>query len=529
MAARRSLALGTLALWALVAACVQNDGSRNPFSKLVKVTVEQERERGAGADAELQKVIPLIDDPVVLGFINDLGQAVVKTIEPQPFIYRFRVVVDPALNAFAMPGGYIYFHSGTILQAGSIDELAGVMAHEIAHVKGRHYARLVEKAMIPDLLAQIGGIAATIATENPAPMIVSQAANVALQLRYTRAFEAEADELGGAFMARSGYDPEGMARFFQRIVAAERNADISRAGIPPYLFSHPEVESRIDSARSRAEHLTVTGEADPELARALPVAQIRLALLLRSGQTTLPPSVPPPDRVVSDGALDEANALASDGELARAIALLEAGESQEPNDPRLPYRRGELLDQAERRREAIAAWRRALRLDPSVALNYFRIGMAYKSLGDRVNATFYLEQAFRRFEDGGARQRRAAEEIARLTFPVIAAAGISDGSNARGSDTIAGHSREEFRRDEPQAVWWASVGSRYTDQRGEIRVRWTDPSGRMVQEADARKARRPHVTSTLALAGGDTRVGIWRVEALLDGDLIDRRTFRVAP
>jgi predicted Zn-dependent protease len=321
-----------------------------------------------------------------------------------------------------------------------------------------------------------------------------------------------------------------MARFFERIVAAEQQAVALRIEVPPYLFSHPDVESRIDAALTRAERLTITGEPDPELPGALRVAQVRLALLLRSGQTTLLSTTPPPDRSVSGPILEEANALAARGETRAAIARLLEGETLEPNDPRLPFRRGELLRERERTREAIAAWRRALLLDPSVALNYFRIGLAYKSLGDRVNATFYLEQAQRRFEPGGVLQRRASKEIERLTFPVVAEAGLADGERSAGADTVAGHSRDTFARGEPRVVWWASVSSRYLGRRDEISVRFTDPAGRIVQERKVDALRRPHVTATLSLAGLEPApAGIWRVEALYEGDLVDRRTFRLEP
>jgi predicted Zn-dependent protease len=526
MAAGRLLSL--LAAAALGVACVQHDGSRNPLRSITHVDVEDERERGALADAQIQTVLPLVDDPVVLGFVNDLGQAIVAKIEPQPFIYRFRVVVDPQLNAFALPGGYIYFHSGTLLQAASIDELAGVMAHEIGHVKGRHYARMVEQAAIPDLLAKVAGLAATLATGEAAPLLVSEGLNVALQLRFSREFEAEADDLGATFMARSGYDPRGMVRFFERIVAAEQAAVDTRLAIPPYLYTHPDVASRIDVARRRAEKLSLTGTADPEVAAGMRAAQYRLALLVDSGQTTLRQASAPAHRAATDPLLVEAQRLAGAGDRLRALAVLEQAEQADPNDPRIAFRRGELLAELDRPREAIAAWRRALLLDPGVALNYFRIGLAYKALGDRVNATFYLEQALRRFEPGGALQRRAAREIDRLTFPVITSAGLADGSSEPGADTVAGHSREEFRGDDPRAVWWARVGSRYLGRRGDIVVRWLDPGGAVVQEEAVDPRRRPHVISTLALGDG-AAPGIWRVEALLDGDLVDRRTFRLAP
>ncbi|MEE9609438.1 MAG: M48 family metalloprotease, partial [Myxococcota bacterium] len=170
--ATRAAHLIRLTALAVVAACVQDDGGRfNPIKDLTTVSVDEEREIGLRFDREIRKHVEVINDPVVAGFINDLGQEMVRTIEPQPFIYRFRVINDPSLNAFAVPGGYIYFHSGTVLAAGSIDELAGVLGHEIGHVKARHFARMQQKTQIPDLLAGLAGMAAAVAAEEPGLLV----------------------------------------------------------------------------------------------------------------------------------------------------------------------------------------------------------------------------------------------------------------------------------------------------------------------------------------------------------------------
>jgi len=528
MATRRQLrrVAATALLGAL--ACIQDDGSRfNPLQAYAKVSIEQEREMGTEFDRQVQEHVRLIDDPVVLGFINDLGQSIVRRIEPQPFIYHFRVIVDPSLNAFAVPGGYIYFHSGTILEAGSLGELAGVVAHEIGHVKGRHYARMREKAAIPDLLAKIGGLAAAVATREPGMLVATEGLNVALQLRFSREFETEADEIGSNFMARAGYHPEGMARFFERIILSSHDI---RVQIPPYLYSHPALEERIDSNRAGLDTITVTGEPAPEMRRAFREAQARLSLLVGSDRTTWFGSVPAADRSKTDPLLAEAKRLADDGEIGGGLALLDEAQRREPYDPRVPFLRAELLEQSGRTREAIGAYRRALAIDPSVGLVYYRLGMAYLSLDDRHKATFYLEQAIHRFAGEGPLTARARRQIERLTFPPIGDAGIADGVDV---DSEAGHfgsPREEFRSGDAQVVWWGRISQRYLPVREQIRVRFTDPSGGVVQERDVEKARKPYACSTLELgAGVADRHGIWRVEALLDDRPIDRRTFRLTP
>ena len=489
-----------------------------------KVDEDGERDVGAEVDRAIRAQVDLIDDPVVLGFVNELGQRIVQTLEPQPFIYRFRVIDEPTLNAFAIPGGYIYFHSETILEAASLDELAGVMAHEIAHVKGRHYARGSEKAFWPTLLARAAGIAATVAAADPTPMAAAEGVNIALQLKYTREFEHEADDLGSTFMARSGFDPAGMGRFFQRIVDAQTSGGIH---IPPYLFSHPQLEERIAGAARRSESLTVTGTRDPALDRAFRVAQGRLALLVDvDRQRWLEPAAYDAER--ADALLQRARAAAERGDRAGSLSLLREAEGSSPTDPRISFERGLVLEQSGRTREAIEAWHRTIALDPNVALAFYRLGKAYKRLGERHAAAYYFEQAERRFTDGGRFQERTQLALATLTHPPVLEAGLADGS--RHKETVAGRARSEFSSADPEVAWWARIDKRYDPIRARIRIRWLDPTGQTAQEGRAEQLWWRRVRARLPLEGarrGD--YGIWRVEASVDGQVIDRRTFRYGP
>jgi predicted Zn-dependent protease len=450
----------------------------------------------------------------------------VRHVEPQPFVYRFRVVVDPTLNAFAGPAGYIYFHTGLILAAGSLDELAGVMAHEIAHAKRSHVARSIEKATVPDLLAKLLGVGVAVAADEPGALIAAEGVSQSLQLAYSRELEAEADEVGVAFLVRAGYEPMGMATFFERL-AAERQPDLGFE-IPPYLQSHPRVESRLDAAVQRARNTTVSGALDPRLRTHFTELQVRLARVIDSGRTTLPARHPAPNPQVSGAARTAEERQAAAGDLEAAVATLGAGELEEPNDPRLPFRRGEWLRELDRRPEAIAAWRRALVLDPEVALTYFQIGRAYQELGDRVNAVFYLEQAERRFEPGKTGQLRSERMIRLLTLPFFAEAGFADGSHSPGADTPVGRSREEFPVGTRQVHWWARVEPEWTERREEIELVWTDPGGRELQRGSAEGIRGQHVTASLEL-GADAAAGIWQVTASLDDESVGRFTFRLVP
>jgi predicted Zn-dependent protease len=523
MAGRRALLV--LSAAALLGAACASRGF-DPLGKVAEVSEDDERSLGAQVDEAIRAQIPLIDDPVVIGFVNELGQRIVAGIEPQPFVYRFRVIPASTLNAFALPGGYLYFHSATILQAASIDELAGVMGHEIAHVKAHHYARGTEKTFWPSMLARAAGIAAAVATGEPGFAAAAEGANVALQLKYSREYETEADELGAVFMSRAGFDPSGMGRFFERIVAAEIPGGIY---IPPYLYSHPDLEQRIAGVKQRGATLRVTGAPDPELEASFRDAQARLALLIAIGRTSLQ-GAPPYDRTRSDPLLERANAAASAGHIEEALAVLDQAERAQPDDPRLPFRRGELLEASGRTRAAIAAWRRALALDPSVALAYYHLGNACKAVGDRHDAAYYFEQAERRFKPGGAFQRRAQLALQTLSYPPVTAAGLADGRAGEGADTVAGGARETYRRGDGEFVWWARVDDRYGGLRKHVRVRWSDPNGATVQDSLAEALPNSHVAAHLALADSlRERYGVWQVEAVLGGQVIDRRSFSYQP
>ncbi len=525
--AARSRSLLAAALCALLAGapgCVQNDGSTfNPLKKMTEITPDQERDTGLKFDRELQKKVEFVDDPVVLTAVNDLGQDLVKRIEPQPFIYRFRVIKDDSLNAFAIPGGFVYLHSATVLRAGSLNELAGVLAHEIGHVKGHHFQRMQEKAALPSLLASLAAIGAAVATRQPGAAIAAQAVNEAIQLKFSREFENEADELGTIFMARAGYDPRGMSRFFERIVLEEEQNPIQ---IPPYLYSHPEVKDRIATVNAEAASLTVQGAPPVGLEDELREAQARLALLLQSGRSSLAETAPPFDRNKTDPALSEADRLADAGHPGAAIERLVQAEAEEPNDPRVPFRLGELYESGHRPADAIAAWRRTLRLDPNRGLVFYKIGLAYKEIGDRPQAVFYLEQALRRFGGRSELQKRAEAEIERLDFRVIEAAGLSDAASGEEGGLL----RQEFPASIAAIQWWAKLGDRFVDREKQLRVRWIDPSGAVVQEAPVERVRRPYVGSRLALGDRHAAVpGVWTVEAELDHDVVDRRSFRLTP
>ncbi|RMF77798.1 MAG: hypothetical protein D6739_12430, partial [Nitrospirae bacterium] len=324
-----ALLLGLLAVLAAPAGAGVLDGSMTP---------EEELEQGFEVDRRPPALLPMVDDPGVLGFVHDLGRALVLRLGPQPVVYHFRVIREPSLNAFALPGGYVYLHSGTVLAAGSVDELAGVLAHEIGHVRGRHVARLQEKTSTARILSTLAGIAAAAAVGDAAPLVVSQGINVALQLRFTREFEGEADEMAVVLMRRTGFDPLGLRRFFQRILLErDRGGD----ELPPYLYSHPEVELRIARVEELARRVASAAERPAGFDADFVRARDRLAALVALGRSEWPVA-PAFDRERGDAVLLEAETLVRAGNAEEAAARLRAALVEAPGDPRLPFRLAEL-------------------------------------------------------------------------------------------------------------------------------------------------------------------------------------------
>lgn len=524
--------IGTLS--ALAFACSTNDQGESvfdPLSVLVpNISVEQERLVGTQADTQIRAQLAerdlLIDDPYVVGWINELAQSMVQHFGERNFEYRIRVIREKSLNAFALPGGYIYFHSGTILEANQMDELVGVMAHEIAHSRRHHWARGVRENAVPQLVSTLVGAGLTVATGEAAPLLVAQGVNESMRLAYTRELESEADQVGTAFMVRAGYDPMGMAIFFERLVSKR-----GRPGypVPPYLFSHPRAEVRAEDAVARAESTTIAGREDTSIRANFREAQLRLGLLVEQERTTLLPELPTPDRLLVSSALAEAK-TAAETDTDTAIQILADAEAKEPFDPRLPFRHAELLEESGRLEDAAAAYARAMALDPTRALVHFRLGRTYRALGQNARATFHLEQAQARFVRAGPLPRETDRMLKRLTFPVFLETALADGQDGDAMDSPAGQTIEAYPTDADQLVWWGRVDPAWLEQREELEIRWLDPVGEVIHTTTTKKASKAHVESKWDRAGeAPLRPGIWQVEAWLDEERADRKTFRVIP
>jgi predicted Zn-dependent protease len=196
-----------------------------------------------------------LDDPDIETYLNQLGYKLVSVSTRNQREFNFFVVSDPTINAFAMPGGNIGVHTGLLLAAQSESELAGVVAHEIAHVTQDHIARMVaaqNQSQWPTIAALALALLAARSNPNVASAAIAstQAYSIQNQLNYSRDYEREADRLGYEMLTRAGYDPRGMSGFFNRLQRANRFYDTSA---PAYLRTHPLTTDRIADMEARSE------------------------------------------------------------------------------------------------------------------------------------------------------------------------------------------------------------------------------------------------------------------------------------
>jgi hypothetical protein len=222
-----------------------------------KYKIQDDVKLGRQAAAEVERQMPILRDEAATAYVESVGRRLVESIPPEfqhpEFQYYFRIVNARDINAFALPGGPMYVNRGMIEAAHSEGEMAGVMAHELAHVALRHGTSQATKAQKYSILAGIAGIAGAILA-GPGAGQLGQAAVGAYFLKFSREYETEADVLGAQIMARAGYNPRDLANMFKTIEqqGSGRNA-------PQWLSDHPNPSNRYARINQEAAMLRVSG------------------------------------------------------------------------------------------------------------------------------------------------------------------------------------------------------------------------------------------------------------------------------
>jgi predicted Zn-dependent protease len=327
------------------------------------LTVEKEKQIGEEFLLEIQRFVPLVEDPFLTSYINRLGQKLVAQIGPQPFKYKFFIVDDPTMNAFAVPGGYVFIHTGLIRMADREGELAGVMAHEISHVYCRHMSKMMEKARVSNIATLIAGLASLFLGGALAqPLLVgSMAAGESAMLKYSRDFEAQADSMGFKWMVKAGYNPRDMVTIYGKM---NKQRWFEGEKVPVYLATHPDVDNRI-----------------VELSHQLAIHQSEL----------------PSDKNSPDFQYFTIKLASLGGNPHQMLRRMDQEALHEPKNPAFQYGRALALAKLEQHNEALAAFQQALRLAPNNPLIKRDLAIFYFDHNESTKALQNLNELAQRY------------------------------------------------------------------------------------------------------------------------------------
>jgi predicted Zn-dependent protease len=227
---------------------------------VILIPTSEEIAIGQQLNEEVRKTDTLLADSLWQDYINDLGQRIVAVSDRSDLPFHFAVIQSDQINAFAAPGGYVFFYSGLIREMDSEAELAAVMAHEISHVVARHSIKQLQSVMGLSVVLQLA-----IGERSESTQQLAGAALGIMMSGYSRSMETEADRFGAIYMTRAGWNPEGMIDMFQKL------QDLSGAHemnlFEMLAASHPQTGDRIDATRLQIAQMT---DLSPQLVQDTP-------------------------------------------------------------------------------------------------------------------------------------------------------------------------------------------------------------------------------------------------------------------
>jgi predicted Zn-dependent protease len=296
------------------------------------ITIKEEEEMSRKMMAMIYQHFDVIDDPVIVPYVNKIGQRVLASLPQQPFKYQFHVINDDIYNAFATPAGHIFVYTGLLNAMQEEEELAGIMGHEIAHVYSRHISQKIERSKKISM-ATLAGVAAGVlmglggAGEAAGAVTMgSMAAGQTAELAYSRENEMQADQLGVEFLAKAKYNAGGLLEILKKI---RSKSWFGSDQVPTYLMTHPAVEDRI-------AFITSWIESYNEKSKPIPLVK--------------------PDEFTRVHTRVETRYV----EEQVALSSLESEVERNPEDPLAHYRYGLVLARVGKRQQAISEMRIAL-------------------------------------------------------------------------------------------------------------------------------------------------------------------------
>lgn len=296
------------------------------------ISIQEEEELSREFLKVVRSHFQIVDDPVVVQYVNGVGRRILASMPPQPFAYHFYVVEQDVFNAFATPAGHIFIFSGLLEAMESEEELAGILAHEIAHVECRHISGKIERSKKVNLMAAAGTIAGILlgvggmGDVGQAVAVGSAAASQSTMLAYSRQDETQADQLGIEHLFNAGYNGDGLVSVLEKIRA---KTWYGPNDVPTYLMTHPAVDDRIVTIKSQVD-----------------------SVHQRQGRK--------PDTDVTAFVRVQGRLVTNPSAALNQLRRYEAQAKARPDDPMARYRYGLMLAKVGRRPEAVEQFRTAL-------------------------------------------------------------------------------------------------------------------------------------------------------------------------
>ncbi|MEJ2731895.1 MAG: M48 family metalloprotease [Deltaproteobacteria bacterium] len=322
--------------------------SQLPLRSAFGITVSEEEELSRDILKYIHQHYEIIDDPTVKEYVSKVGNRIVGGLKDPLFNYRFNVLKVDAYNAFAIPAGHIFINSGLLAAMDNEDELAGILAHEIAHVNARHISQKIERSKKIGW-ATLAGMAAGVligaaggAEAGQALTRGSQAAGASAELSYSRDNEIQADQLGLIYLSDAGYSGEGLLKILKKMRSKQW---FDTEQVPTYMRTHPAIDDRIAYLDTQISTMpkpaeTISRESSEDFSR------MHTYLITRYGDENL------------------------------VLQHLQSEVEKHPEDPMAHYRYGLILARVGRKEEAIAQLRTAMEkraFDPYILRDIGRV------------------------------------------------------------------------------------------------------------------------------------------------------------
>ncbi len=367
----------------------------SPSRPAEAMTYEEERKLGRQVLEAIKKQGALVEDPAVNDYVNALGRKILKATGPQPFEYRFFVIDNDGVNAFAVPGGYIFLHSGTIASMESEGQLASIIAHEIAHVTSRHISQRMDANRALSFASLAGMIVGALVGGPIGTAVVagSMGASVQAQLAYSRTDEREADIKGLDNLVAAGYDPRFMTEAFKVLI---RNTWHAPKDIPTYLTTHPGLPERIAGIENMVAmhpgYGQVRGRGDD---KAFQAARTRVMALTEESLTAKNHFAARLKKNSKDAWAYYGLALLHEKEqdYYKALSAMEQALKIEPANPSFLTDYGLIFFALKDFKNAMTPLSRAVVLRPNSVRALFNLGRAYEEMGVTRRAQSLYERA----------------------------------------------------------------------------------------------------------------------------------------